>query len=146
MAFRAILETEYRRARDFASEARRRSVELRDTSAAGNVSFNVVEGLHAYLVDTIAEWERIATVPGIAEYAQAQHNDPAYDIGAEFTAMVNAAAASRDFIETSIPKDVNGFWLVYSWDAEHKRVTRSFTPAQTVGLRTQLDALIATIG
>ena len=58
------------------------------------------------------------------------------------TAMQNTA----NWVITNIPKDANGWVLVYKWNADGTITDRVFQPAQTAGLVTALQGIEATIG
>jgi hypothetical protein len=92
-----------------------------------------------------AELQTHASVPGIGAYAAAQLNNAGYNVASEFTAMTAAMQQVVSWVSTNFPKDGNGFILAYTMDASGVRIPRQFTPAQTSGLVTQLNALIATI-
>lgn len=86
-----------------------------------------------------------AATPGLAAYAQAQVNDPAYDVVAEFTTMKNAINSARDTLITMFPKDGNGFILYQTINADGSVAVRTFTAAQLSGAVAQMDSVIATI-
>lgn len=112
--------------------------------ANNSASSNAVLGVMFEIRSAMEKWNQAKTVPGIGDYAKDQLNDPSLDIAAEFTNMVNAAQGVIDWIDNNFPKDANGYLLsrkIVNASIEF----RQFTPAQTQGLRDQLDILIATI-
>lgn len=143
MAFRATKSSEYDRARNVARDLKRLSETRKAESAAGDISASVLRELVNRLVAADAAFAEVASVPGIADYAQAQEGDAAYDVAAEFNAMRAAVQATRDWILNAVPQS-GGFVLVEAWDASGVS-QRTFTPTQTAGLRTQLDSLMAAI-
>jgi len=86
-----------------------------------------------------------ASTPGLAAYAQAQVNDPSYNIVAEFTAMRDAMVSARDTLIAMFPKDGNGFILWQTINANGGLVNRTFTAVQLVGAVTQVNNVIAAI-
>lgn len=119
----------------------------RDLSAAGNTARVDYIALQANIDRAITLWNTSAATPGIGQYAKDQYNDPALDIAAEFTAMVNAAVALRQWVFDNIPKDAGtGALLIYTSDISGRLVPMTVTPAQTAGFRTACDAFLATIG
>lgn len=128
-----------------AARIRTQAQETRNTSAAGNISTKVILDFATGLADAIQDLDTAAATPGIAQYARDQLANPALDIAAEFTAMRAQMVATRDWIGTNFPADVNSYLLFIQFTAERRFTYRQFTSAQTAGLRTQLDALIATI-
>lgn len=91
----------------------------------------------------------IAAVSGMAAYVEGLPNTPAnYDAAAEFTAMRTQIDATITWIRNNFPTNGTppaGTLLERTWGAEGP-TELTFTTAQTAGLRTQLDTLIAAIG
>lgn len=116
---------------------------VKDASAAGPISGNVLVELYLRLVAAKASFDAAAAVPGIAAYARDQFGDEGLDVVAEFTAMSSAITACGTWIATNFPAS-GGYILKDQLTASGVSV-RSFSTAQTAGLRTQLDALLGTI-
>jgi acetolactate synthase regulatory subunit len=93
----------------------------------------------------VAIMDALAATPGLAEYAKAQVNDPAYDVAAEYIAMRNAMVAARDDLMGRFPKDGGGFLLYQTLTIEGVIQHRTFTAAQMAPVVTLMDAVIATI-
>jgi glycosylphosphatidylinositol transamidase (GPIT) subunit GPI8 len=106
-----------------------------------NQIFQIVDNTRA----AIGMLQRDSAVPGIVAYAQSQYNDGTYDVATEFTNMVNALNAVVTWVVSNMPKDGSGFLLAHTINADGSRVARVFTPAQTAGLTTALNAAIAQI-
>lgn len=96
-------------------------------------------------VEAIAEFDTLAAIPGLAQYARDQADDQAYDVVAEYNAMRAAAVSVRDWIINNFPVSGNGYIEKDTIDANGNVSVRQFTPAQTAGLVTELNALVATI-
>lgn len=137
------LSAALRQAQDDAAQLKAYVQQVSNATAAGNVSANLVIELHWKMIWVKARFDAAAAVPGLAAYAQAQLGNPSLDIAAEFSAMVAQVVATRDWIITNFPS-AGGYIQKDTLDASGVTV-RQFTPAQTAGLRTVLDALIATI-
>lgn len=142
MAFRASNQIQS----DGLSEAKRLANALKtycqqvhDQTAAGAVSGNVAIALHERLIADRARFLAIRDIPGMAAYAQEQENDAGYNVATEFNAMVAAIEAVRDWIITNV--NTTG-WVTFSTSGV---ATKTFSSGATSGLRTQLNALIATI-
>lgn len=150
MAFPASLSTlndALRTAMRTAASLKTYSISARDQMAAVNVSGNLItDNLLQNFKAAIEQWESAAALPGIGQFAKDQFDDPALDIGAEFTAMVNAAKAVRDWVVANFPKDAGGKMSYRTLNLDGSISVDAFTPGQTTGLRTQLDAFIATVG
>lgn len=113
--------------------------------AAGNTNVNRIFQAMDDIRSALDVFNATAAIPGIGSYAQAQFNDPAYNVATEFTAMVNAVQGVVNWVVTNFPKDGSGFILGYKFNADGSRVPSTFTPAQTAGLRSALDSLAAAI-
>lgn len=117
----------------------------RDRMAAGSVpSTTILDDLFVRLRQAKTQLQSAASVPGLAEYARAQKSSDTLDVVTEFQAVVAAIDAVTAWITANFPKDANGFLLARTL-GESGPVDRQFTSAATATLRTQLDALIATI-
>jgi hypothetical protein len=112
---------------------------------ASNVTSDVVLGLVDDLRLRLSVLNTCAATPGIGPYAQEQVSDPALNIGAEFNTMTAAIQDVVAWIVTNFPKDAGGRLLSHTINADGTRVPQSFTPAQTAGLTTRLNTLIAAI-
>ena len=84
-----------------------------------------------------------AATPGIVAYAQVVEDNPGYDVAAELTALSDACVACNTWIETNFP-DTNGWLLAYTI-AGGVVTQRTFSPAQTAGLRTQIQPVFDAI-
>jgi len=113
---------------------------------AGSVSGSFIrEGVYRTLARARGVFATVAAIPGIAEYAQAQEDDPAYDPAAEFAAMNASIDDAIAWVAANIPKDAGGFAAIEQWAADGTITDRTFAPAATAGLVTELNAVIATI-
>ena len=128
-----------------ASAVKSLSQQLRDKSAADQLNGSHI---HRYFTDLgnvrsqLEGWAAMLTPQAAAAnaYAQDRYNDPTYDAITEYTAMKNAIGDTLAFIEANVPTDL------ITWDAVGGNVTwNTFSAAATAALRTQLDALIATV-
>lgn len=140
------LATAWNVIRNAAGDIKQQSQQLRDLAAANNVPGSRITTWLANMASLQTTLDTMTAVTGMAAYAQAQTNDPTLDIAAAYTAMKNALTAARSWVLANYPKDVNGYLL----DTKLNATTgvpeaRLFTPAETAGLRTQLDAVIASI-
>jgi L-fucose isomerase-like protein len=122
---------------------RHRSLSLRNASAAGPISFSTVRDYLSSLTGSLAVMSDRVTRFGaetLAAYAQAQEAVPAYDVAAEYNAMVTAANAVVSHISAAIP--TNSAHTV----TDGQVVEPTFSTAQTATLRGLLDTLVGTIG
>jgi hypothetical protein len=147
MAFRAsnaLPAYNYDRAKKLAWQLRRltsaRSAEFASGATSAQV-LSVLDNMRALK----AELDEVKTTPGIAAYAKAQEDDVAYDVVAEFTAMLAAVDAVIQEIITTMPKDGSGFLLLNQFDVDGALIPRNFTAAQLANLRTLLDGVTSSV-
>lgn len=122
------------------------STALRDQSATGPVISRQIWNLDRELFDTRAKLIVLRDAPGMEAYARAQINDNTFVLATEATAVIDAIDALRNWINTNMPKDANGWLLDRSRDAASATfVDRLFGPTTTAGLRTQIDAFLSAL-
>lgn len=132
--------------RNIATQVKTSAQNVRTLSAAGTLASSNLLDFVTYLAEARAGLQTCAQVPGIQTYAQEQLEDPSIDLTAEFIAMRDQMDATRTWITTNFPKEAtSGYLLAQTFTADGRQADRVFTAAQTAGLRTVLDALIATI-
>jgi hypothetical protein len=119
----------------------------KDLSLAGPVVGSVILDFEKQLRSFRDRFDVIAALSGIAAYVAAQPDTPAgYDVAAQFSAMRTQIVATITWIRNNFPRDsTNTYMLERSWGADGP-VERTFTTAQLAPYRTQLDALLASIG
>jgi len=66
----------------------------------------------AKLTQASADFNEIAAIPGIAEYAISQEDDPLYDVVAEFQALVAVIGIAVAALAAAFPRDVDGKLLI----------------------------------
>jgi hypothetical protein len=74
--------------RNIAGQVKVNSVNLRNASAAGDIAADRVVRYVAMLADAISNLPRLTQVPGLLPYVREQLDDPAFDIVAEYNAML----------------------------------------------------------
>jgi hypothetical protein len=143
--FKFGLDEAWRGLRRAATQLKQASEQVNTASLAGPIASRMILTYVSFIADKRAEIVAYAAVPGLAEYAQGEVNNPALDIQAEYVSMRNALDAARDWIVTNFPKDGNGWLLAQSITAQGQLTDRTFSTAALAVFRTQLQALIATI-
>ena len=145
---RAVLARSLNLAQTTASSLKRTSQRIRDDCVAGNISgYVLTQELYPQLVQADDTFEEVKTQPGLAQFAKDQvPDDPTYDPAAEFATMQTEVNNVGAWIQANMPAS-GGKLLYESFDSPGTDfiVADEFTPAQTAGLVTALDALIATI-
>jgi len=116
---------------------------------AASIPASTPVGIVATLASRIASLDAaVASVDSAALqiYAQAQVNDPNYNPAAEYSAMRSAIIAVGTSIMSIFPKDVNGYLLYQTFDANGNLVMRTFTAAQVASVVTLMDTAVSAIG
>lgn len=110
--------------------------------AAGNVDTNFIFRMLDQLNGLITALNTWKAVTGLDTYATGQ----AYvgTLSSDCTSTVNAAQTCITWVVTNFPA-ASGFLQGFTLNADGTRTPRSFTPAQTAGLQTNLTAFVATI-
>lgn len=108
------------------------------------VSASLPLGVMSECMDALMVWNKAKAVSGIGQYAKDQFADQNLNIGAEFTAMVNAVQAVVDAVDTHIPKDADGYLLVRKI-VNGSFVVRQLSVAETADIVAAIDACINTI-
>lgn len=98
--------------------------------------FQLVDQL-AGITAALNAWKSIS---GLDSYATAQGYSGS--LSADAASCANAAQTCITWVTTNFPIGT----AYTAWNADGSRVAHSFTPAQTAGLQTNLQAFIATIG
>lgn len=143
---RESLATALARVRASAHGVKQAAQDLRTASAAGPIVARRIVHVMEEFTAAHERFNAIKTTPGLAAYARDQFADQGLDLAAEVSAMQSALVACVTWIQTNMPKDsASGRWIAVEELIDGKRVDRLLAPAATAGLRTVLDALIATI-
>jgi hypothetical protein len=134
--------------RSTAAEIKARSTSLNALSLAGSVGASVLLDYLDWLLDRRADLAAYASTPGLAAYAQGQVNNPSLNITTEFTAMTGAIDDLRTWMTTNFPQNGTGtaYLQAHTFDANGRKVDRLFSTAALATFRTNLQAVIATIG
>lgn len=144
MAFRAVKADTYAAIRSRATQLKKLAADSKAVMLAGPVSASAIRQLLDLFIQGKAELQAAGAVPGMADFAKAQEGDTNYDVAAEFTAMVNACNGVINWIVANMPTN-SGYVLAEQWSSSGVTV-RTFSTAETAGLRTTLETFIATVG
>jgi len=87
----------------------------------------------------------VKSTPGIAAYARDQEDDQAYDVAAEFSALLAAVDAAITQIVNDMPKDGSGYILVYQINADGSLAPRSFGAGGLSSVIAALNAIVAAV-
>lgn len=119
---------------------------VRAAAAAAPISAELILRMTTICADVDAELVAAAAVPGIVAYVRNQRDNQSLDVAAEFTGIRTALANVVSEVATLASAVTNGGFLsVINLQASGRYTWRTLSVAQTAGVRTQLDALIASI-
>lgn len=118
-----------------------KKVEFQQPQCSAAVALAVIQHCGAVL----ARMAVFAATPGLATYAKAQTDDPAYDIAAEYVTFRDALAALKDDLVARFPKDANGYLLYQTIQADGSIQNRNFTAAQLAPVLPLTDAAINSV-
>lgn len=142
MAFRAtnvIPQISYQQVRGAARNVKANCAAFIAQMAASGANYTFLRDAYIFLKNADAQFASLAATPGLAEYAAAQEDDPAYDVAAEFTAMRGTIAAVLSWMDANVPTSVTAV-APTAWTQSGPLIATTFTPAQTTPLRTLLQA------
>lgn len=129
----------------FAAGIRQQAAAASASAAANSINTAFVFSMLDQLSAIIATLNTYKNVIGLNAYATANIPGYAGTLTTDITAVINAAQACISWVSTNFPKDAGGFIQAYTLNADGTRTMALFTPAQTAGLQTALNALVATI-
>lgn len=147
MAFPATsqaLARAYAGIKAMALDIRNQSVALRDRSAAGSTSAEVIVTFVRSMARIRTDLSGLTATPGLGAYAQEQEGNPALNIVAEYNAMIAQLDATTAWVAANIPSD-GTYNLIVTIGPSGLIDWRMFDAAATAGLRSALNQLIAAI-
>lgn len=161
MAFKTTLagptpRERYPRAKQLATDLKKMAILHRDRAIAGSLpAGDLVNFLHLVantksdLVDAKGNPPiALRDIPGIVAYAQADHDDPTYDVKAAFNAMIAEMDTFSVFAEANFPVDADGHLQMRKFvgDGSGLTVNAIITDATALlAVKNRLIALIATL-
>ena len=143
MTFRASNSApvqEYAAAKGLIAGIRRSALLRVQQFSTGTDGYEIMD-LLGQLVNAKAKMLEVAAIPGLAAYAQAQENDPTYDVVAEFQNVVSLVTAAIDEIVATYPTSAGGYAEVFSINPSGAKTPRAFNSAQVAALSTRLQAI-----
>jgi hypothetical protein len=116
-----------------------------DLMFAATVSAWIPLQVIQHLRDVIARFDVWAATPGLAAFAQAVENDPAYDAVAEYLTTRDTLVSARDQLISMFPKSTGGYLAFQTMDAIGNMDVRTFTNTQLAPVVTLCRNVAATI-
>lgn len=129
----------------FMAQIKAEAIQIKASSLAGPVGANQIIAYLGSLADHRDRLSELATTPGLAAYAQSQYAAPGLDVAAEFTATTAQIDAVRLWIMTNFPKAPTNELREKTFDANGRVQLNTFSTADLLTFRAQIDALLATI-
>lgn len=128
-----------------ASRTKRKAQSLR-TATLSPCTAALILGTVRDIIAARDAMQAIASTPGLEAYGREQIGNPVLNLAAEYTAMIAAINAVRDWVFANIPKEAGtGYLLIETINTELTTTDREFSSVSLGGLRTVLDTLIAAI-
>lgn len=112
---------------------------------AGNVSTDWIFNLLDQLRNVVSSLNSLATISGLDARASAEWPTYSGTLSTDLGTVSSAATACISWVTTNFPTDTGGFAEAYTFNTDGSRNPRQFTPTQTAGLVTKLQALVALI-
>lgn len=117
-------------------------IELRDASAAAPTLRRTYGELAEYIAGLRESLTVCRNVAGANAAAQVFYSNASLDWTAEVDARIGNLNTLQNWITTTFPVN-NGFGLEWQFDANGRRVSGTFSVAQTASFRTQANTLLA---
>lgn len=111
--------------------------------AGSGADYEFLRDIYRTLERANNQFETLKTTPGLADYAEIQENDPAYDVAAAFATMQAAIAAAIAWMDNNVPTSVTAKTPA-NW-GDGTLIATTFTAGQTAGLQAALQGVIDTI-
>lgn len=144
LASNAIPQDVYQRTKRTALNLKQSCQDFVVRLAAANATYTMLRDIYITLTNANAFFDAVKAVPGLADYAAAQENDPTYDVAAEFVAMQAAITAAQTWMEQNIPTNVTAV-APANWAQNGPMIATEFPPAQTSNLRAALNGVVSAI-
>lgn len=110
---------------------------------ASGADYSFLQDIYLTLTRANGQFDALKVTPGLAEYAQVQENDHAYDVAAAFTSMQAAIVGATGWMNANVPTSVTAK-APATWDGG-VIIATTFTPAATAGLRAALQGVVDSI-
>lgn len=111
--------------------------------AGSDANYEFLRDIYRTLSRAHGQFNALAATPGLEAYAKTQEDDQAYDVVAEFDAMLGAITDATDWMDANVPTSVT-VSAPAAW-GDGAMISTVFTPAETAPLRAALQAVVTTI-
>lgn len=128
-----------------ATGIRQQAVDALATLQAGPVNTTWIFNMLDQMRDAIGRFDRFKSVVGLNGRATAEVSGYAGTMTTDIAATQLAIQDCIDWVVANFPKAASGEILAQTLNVDGTRTPRSFSSAQTAGLQTRLQTVIATI-
>ncbi len=132
-------------AQSLALAMKRQAQQTSERSTTGNMTAGDVLTYQERLKDQADRLDVLKATPGIGQFAKNQFNDIMFDIAIEFDAMLLQVQVVLTWIRVNLPVSANGFVEERIIEADDTLTLKTFSSAQALTFRTELNALVASI-
>lgn len=148
MTFRAsnvVPEEAYTKVRKTAIQLKVNLQSFKTSLASKNADFKLIKGIYVTLSNAYNQLDTLKEIPGLADYAKQQEDDPNYDVVVEFNNLITQIQSAMGWINDHVPSTVS-LKTPADWGGPNETViVDTFTPTQTSDLRTALESVIQAI-
>ncbi len=132
-------------AQSVALAAKLQAQQLSARSVTGNMTASNILVYQERLKEQLDRLDVLKATPGIGQFAKDQFNDILFDIAAEFNEMQARMQGVLTWIRVNLPVSANGFVEERVIEPDDTITHKTFSSAQALTFRTELNALVASI-
>ncbi len=132
-------------AQSVALAVKRQAQQISERSTTGNMTAGDILTYQERLKEQAERLDVLKVTPGIGQFAKDQFNDILFDIVVEFDAMLEQMQGVLTWIRANLPVSANGFVEERVIELDDTVTHKTFSSAQALTFRTELNALVASI-
>ena len=110
-----------------------------------NSDYAVIQGIYDTLTRAFNQVDGLKATPGLDAWAKDQEDNPAYAFDTELQATLDAISGAQAWVAANVPLSDRTLKPVSEWLTAATIIADEFTPAQTGGLVTELQAVTVAI-
>ena len=126
-----------------AVDVKKQTLEIRTLASVDGMGRRQLVVYMARLSRAVTRINELGNVPGLAQYAKDQYNNPTLEIVTEFQTFRAACVQLRDWVYNNFPKHTSGAWLVSEFANDGTETMMTFTAAQLGQFVSHCDTLLA---
>ena len=136
------LATGLERLMGVAVDVKKQTLEIRALASVDGMGRRQLIVYMGRLGRAVVRINELGSVPGLAQYAKDQYNNPTLEIVTEFQAFRSACIQLRDWIYNNFPQHSSGAWLVSEFANDGTETMMTFTAAQLSQFVSHCDTLL----